>query len=141
MEKALRAAAPSNVHLIGVVSDDRLRWLYANCSAVVAASFEDFGLTPLEGAAFGKPAVALRWGGFLDTVVEGTTGVFFDAPEPAQITGAITACGSERWGTDVLVRHAEQFSEQRFVSRLRDLVADELDETDGRPVLERAAEG
>jgi glycosyltransferase involved in cell wall biosynthesis len=141
IEKALRAAAPSNVRLIGAVSDDRLRWLYANCSAVVAASFEDFGLTPLEGAAFGKPAVALRWGGFLDTVVEGTTGLFFDAPEPGQIAGAITACGSERWGTDVLVRHAEQFSEQRFVSRLRELVADELDETDGRPVLDRAAEG
>ena len=44
----------------------------------VAASHEDFGLTPLEAASFGKPAAVLRWGGFLDTVVEGVSGIFFE---------------------------------------------------------------
>ena len=47
-------------------------------TCLVAASYEDFGLTPLEAAAFGKPTAALRFGGFLDTVSEGETGVFFD---------------------------------------------------------------
>ena len=37
------------------MSDAQLRWLYANCKAVVSASHEDFGLTPLEGNLFGKP--------------------------------------------------------------------------------------
>ena len=56
---------------------------------LVAASYEDFGLTPVEAAAFGKPTAALRWGGFLDTTVEGETGVFFDEPEPALIAEAV----------------------------------------------------
>ena len=55
----------------------------------MAASYEDFGLTPVEAAAFGKPTAALRWGGFLDTIVEGTTGVFFDEPEPQLIAEAV----------------------------------------------------
>ena len=60
--------------MVGEVSDAGLRWLYANSTGLVAASYEDFGLTPLEAASFGLPTAALRWGGFLDTIVEGVTG-------------------------------------------------------------------
>ena len=66
------------------MTDAQLRWLYANCRALVAASHEDFGLTPLEAASFGKPTAALRWGGFLDTIDEGRNGIFFDEPTPAR---------------------------------------------------------
>ena len=48
--------------------------------AVVAASYEDYGLTPLEGAMFGRPALVLRYGGFLDTVREGVTGFSSRSP-------------------------------------------------------------
>ncbi len=58
------------------ILDAELRWLYANCLATVTAAYEDFGLTPLEGNAFGKPAAVLRAGGFLDTLREGVTGSF-----------------------------------------------------------------
>ena len=71
----LAAAAPPNVTFLGRVDDDELRWLYGACLGLVAASYEDFGLTPVEAAAFGRPTAALRWGGFLDTIVEGETGV------------------------------------------------------------------
>ena len=50
--------------------------------ALVAPSLEDFGLTPLEAGAFGKPTLALRCGGYLDTVAEGVNGLFFDRPAP-----------------------------------------------------------
>jgi glycosyltransferase involved in cell wall biosynthesis len=119
----LRRNAPTNVRLAGSVSDDELRWLYANCAAVVAASYEDFGLTPLEAAAFGKPSVALRWGGFVDTVVDGKTGVFFDEPAPTPIADALRTCLRENWSVETLERHAATFSEQRFVDRLREIVA------------------
>jgi glycosyltransferase involved in cell wall biosynthesis len=51
------------------ISDGRLAWLYRLTNALVALSHEDFGLTPLEAASFGKPSVVLRWGGFLETQV------------------------------------------------------------------------
>ena len=71
LERVLRRAAGGNVTLLGAVSDEELRWLYRESIATVAASYEDFGLTPLEAAGFGRPSAVLRWGGFLDTVVEG----------------------------------------------------------------------
>jgi glycosyltransferase involved in cell wall biosynthesis len=118
----LRQLAPPNAHLLGAVSDDQLRWLYANCSAVVAASHEDFGLTPLEAAAFGKPSVVLQAGGFLDTVVEGVTGVFFEPAVPDTIRHALRDCSSRSWDQAALRAHADAFSEQRFCARLREIV-------------------
>lgn len=121
----LRACAPRNVLFLGGVRDDELRWLYDNAAGVVTASYEDYGLTPLEGAALGRPAAVLRWGGFLDTVVEGVTGVFFERPDPADIRAAIDRLRREDWSADLLRAHASQFSERRFVERLQEIVADE----------------
>ena len=81
----LRAAAGPNVLLLEGVSDAELRWLYARARALVAPSHEDFGLTVLEAAAFGTPAVALRRGGYLDTVREGVSGVFVEQPTATAI--------------------------------------------------------
>ena len=52
--------------MVSLIDDAELRWLYSHCRALVAPSYEDFGLTPVEAASFGKPTVALRAGGYLD---------------------------------------------------------------------------
>ncbi len=124
-EAKLRRAAPANVTVLGGVDDDELRWLYSSCRAVVAASYEDFGLTPLEGAGFGKPAAVLRYGGFLDTVVDGETGAFFERPEPAAIRRAVLRLRSEAADPASIHAHAARFGEGRFVARLQEIVADE----------------
>lgn len=124
-EARLREAAGPNVRFLGSISDEVLRWLYSTCVAVVAASYEDFGLTPLEAASFGKPAVVLRFGGFLDTVRENETGVFFDVPTPDAIAAALAKVSTTNWDANTIRTHAAAFSEQRFVERLRALVAAE----------------
>jgi glycosyltransferase involved in cell wall biosynthesis len=121
----IRANAPNNVTVLGRVDDATLRWLYRSCSGLVAASHEDFGLTPVEAASFGKPTAALRWGGFLDTTVEGTTGVFFDRPEPRLIADAVELLIATGWSADVLRDHAETFSAARFTRRMGEVVAEE----------------
>jgi glycosyltransferase involved in cell wall biosynthesis len=118
----LAAATSPNVTLLGEIDDARLRWLYANCRGLVAASREDFGLTPVEAAAFGKPVAALRWGGFLDTVQEGTTGVFFDSADPALIAVAIDELEGRVWDFEAIRRHAESFGEERFIEEVRAIV-------------------
>jgi glycosyltransferase involved in cell wall biosynthesis len=123
-EGALRAAAGANVTFVGRVTDDQLRWLYANCDLLVAASHEDFGLTPLEAATFGKPSVVLRWGGFLDTVREGETGLFFDHPEPDAIADQLREARRHAWQASLIRSHADGFSEARFIERIRAIVAD-----------------
>ena len=114
--------ASANVRLVGTVSDDQLAWLYANCAGVIAAAYEDYGLTPIEAAAFGKSAAVLRWGGFLDTVVEAETGTFFDAPAPAQVRSAVRRLQAFGLDSNAIRAHAARYSEDRFIRRLRELV-------------------
>jgi len=123
---AALAAGDPRIHLLGRVGDGALRWLYEHCEALVAASYEDYGLSPLEAAAAGRPTVALRAGGYLDTVAEGTTGLFFDAPTADRLAGALDALPGWRWQPELIRKHAGSFSEERFAQRLREVVAAEL---------------
>ncbi len=124
LERRLRHTKPRNVTMLPVVSDAELRWLYRNSSGLAAASFEDFGLTPLEAASFGKPVAALRWGGYVDTVAEDRTGVFFEQSEPSLIARAIRSMHDHDWAPDELRDHAASFGEDRFVASIRSIVAD-----------------
>jgi glycosyltransferase involved in cell wall biosynthesis len=117
--ESLRAAAGANAQVLSDLSDAEVAWLYANCTALVAASYEDFGLTPLEAAVHGKPSIALRFGGFLDTIVEGVTGVFFDEPTPDCIAAAVRESRAREWSVDTIKARASEFSEERFIEQLR----------------------
>ncbi len=126
LAKALEESAPSNVDLIGNVSDRELRWLYGHCQALIAGGFEDYGLTPLEAASFGKPTLALRRGGYLETVVEGRTGYFFKDLEVESISGAIDHLVQCPLDGDEICAHAARFSEERFIDALRKQVSAHL---------------
>ncbi len=128
-EARLRAAATQNVQFLGRVDDAQLRWLYANCAGLVASSYEDYGLTPVEAAAFGKPAAVLRWGGFLDTTDEGVSGIFFDEPTPQAVNTAVRTLVARRWDVDTLRLHASRFSEAAFVEHLQRAVIDDGSQT------------
>jgi glycosyltransferase involved in cell wall biosynthesis len=123
MRERLAAMAPPNVTMLGAVTDEQLRWLYANCRLLVAAGYEDFGLTALEAATAGRPAVAIRWGGHLDTVVEGVTGILAEAATGADLAAAVRTALDATWDPDVLRAHAASFGQGRFVAALRAEVA------------------
>ncbi|EWT02789.1 glycosyl transferase family 1 [Intrasporangium oryzae NRRL B-24470] len=122
LEEELRAGLPDNARLLTGLSDARLRWVYAHARALVAPSIEDFGLTPLEGAAFGRPTLALRAGGYLDTIAEDVTGTFFERPVAADIRAAVERNTGRQWDADAIRAHADRFSEPRFHARLHDEV-------------------
>lgn len=119
---ALMATAPPNVTFLQDLTDGQMRVIYERSRGLVAASYEDFGLTPLEAASFGKPSAVLRAGGFLDTMIDGVTATFFPSTEPSEIAAAIERLCSDKWSETTLTRHAQGFSEARFVSALRDEV-------------------
>jgi glycosyltransferase involved in cell wall biosynthesis len=128
-----RVADLPRVVLAGRVDDARLRWLYRHCAALVAASYEDYGLSPLEAAAFGRPSVVLRDGGYLDTVRDGVTGVFFDAPDPDLVAEAADRALDRSWQPAVLRAHADDFGAARFVARLHAIVQEERAAATGSP--------
>jgi glycosyltransferase involved in cell wall biosynthesis len=125
-EDRLRRIAPSNVRLAKQLTDAQMRWAYAHSTALVAPSIEDYGLTPLEAGAFGRPTVALRGGGYLDTVAEGLSGLFFDAATPEAIRSAVRTAYEHSWDEVAIGVHVEQFGEQQFRAALQGAVAELL---------------
>lgn len=115
----LRESCPTNVKIVEHLSDAQMRWAYSLCHAVIAPSHEDFGITPLEAGAWGKPTIALRGGGYLDTIIEGVTGQFIESPGAELIRDAVKSFDPKGWDSNAIREHAETFSEERFRERLR----------------------
>jgi glycosyltransferase involved in cell wall biosynthesis len=126
LRQALEYRAPANVRFVGGVDDAKLRWLYHHSHALVAASHEDYGLTPLEAAAFGRPSVVLRAGGFLDTVRQGVTGLFFDKPSATDMTPVLQAASKNVWDSSAIVAHAKTFGKEAFIGRLQEVAREVL---------------
>ena len=79
--KGLEKLKSQWVEFLGRLPDEELYRYYGQCKAFLAlATDEDFGLTPVEAMAAGRPVIAFRGGGYLESVIEGKTGVFFDRP-------------------------------------------------------------
>jgi len=119
----LAVALPPNARLLSGLDDAQLRWVYAHARALIAPSFEDFGLTPLEAGAYGKPTLALNGGGYLDTITPGRNGSYFETPDAESIAEAVRRNESIQWDTQRIIACAAAFGEDRFITRLRDLVA------------------
>lgn len=118
----LRAMKTPNVTMVSDITDGELAWLYKNCRAIVAASYEDYGLTPLEAGVWGRPAIALRYGGFLDTIHEGISGMYFDEPTSVDIEEAVGRFEMTTFDSDKVRDHVKQFSEAAFSEKLHDAV-------------------
>jgi len=123
LRHALERSLPDNVRLLSHLTDPQLRSVYARSRALVAPSVEDYGLTPLEAAAYGRPTLALGAGGYLDTVVPGRTGTFFAEATPAAIRAAVVVNREQSWSAADIRAHADGFSEPVFHEALHRAVA------------------
>jgi glycosyltransferase involved in cell wall biosynthesis len=132
---------PGQVRLVGRVDDAELRWLYRHAALLVAASYEDYGLTPLEAGAFGKPVAALRAGGYLDTVVPGVNGVFFHDVTADGVAAAVESALATSWDEGTVLGHVDRFGTARFAERLRQVVGAQVDLVRGRATAAAATEG
>jgi glycosyltransferase involved in cell wall biosynthesis len=122
----LHAMKTDNVMMLSNLSNGAMAWLYKNCTALIAASYEDYGLTPLEAGVWGRPAIALRFGGFLDTIREGVSGMYFDEPAPEAISDALDRFESTTFDPDKVRNHVQQFSLEAFSEKLHATVGDLL---------------
>ncbi|MBW3646304.1 MAG: glycosyltransferase, partial [Actinobacteria bacterium] len=115
---------PDRIMGLTGVPDAQLRWLYANCAATVAVAHEDFGLTPLEGNALGRPALCLRAGGYLDTMVEGVNGLYIEELTPEAVVTAVQRLQADPLDEAEIRRHVDRYSVRAFKGQLREIVGD-----------------
>lgn len=124
--KRLRAiAAGADVTFLGRVPDERVATLMAGCRAFLHPQLEDFGISAVEVQAAGRPVIAFRAGGALDTVIEGETGMFFDDQSAASLAAAIAKfeLSAELFPTEACRRNAMRFAPQRFKNELSRFLA------------------
>ena len=68
-ENHLKAIARSNIEFLGWQPDSEIRSYYSRCRAFIFPGEEDFGITPVESQAMGRPVIAFAKGGALETVI------------------------------------------------------------------------
>lgn len=123
---SLEAIAGPNVRFLGYVPDEELGRLLARCRAFVFPGLEDFGITPVEAMAAGRPVIAYAGGGALDYVVEGVTGAFFHEQTPGSLADAVRRFDEAAFDPASVRAHAEQFDKSVFKTKLGEFVQKEL---------------
>jgi glycosyltransferase involved in cell wall biosynthesis len=104
-------------HFVGRVSDRELARLYSRAKALIVPGIEEFGITAVEAQASGRPVLAARSGGALETVVEGETGAFFEPGSVEGLTSLLQATDFSSYSPSAVRRNAERFSASQFRSR------------------------
>jgi glycosyltransferase involved in cell wall biosynthesis len=106
--------APRNVRFLGWLDVGEIVRLMQGCRALIFPGEEDFGIVPVEAMACGKPVIALGRGGAIETVIDGTTGIFFAEPLPGALSEALDRFDGMRWDPQTIRAHAERFGRERF---------------------------
>ena len=114
----LEKLADDRIEFLGRQPDGIVNYYAARCRALLFPGEEDFGMAPLEANAAGRPVIAYRGGGAIETVEEGKTGVFFDQPDSRTLANAIEEFESLKWDQYTLRWHAEKFDRTVFAFRV-----------------------
>lgn len=127
---------PPNIRQLMNVSDEQLRWLYGSARALLVCSHEDFGLTPVEAFGFGLPVGATQEGGYLETCIDGLTGLWLDHASSDALGRSIRALLARSWDADAIRRHGARWTVPVFHEKVRAAVESA---TRGAPVREPGA--
>ncbi len=132
-----RRAGPT-IEFLGAISDEAKHHLLARCQAAIFPAEDDFGIAQVEVQAAGRPAIAYAAGGALETVVDGVTGVHFQAQTPEAVVEAVRRFERLTFSPETIVQHARRFSREAFEEQITRFIDDRLAER--RERLRRAAD-
>ncbi|HEV2066776.1 MAG TPA: glycosyltransferase [Thermomicrobiales bacterium] len=128
-----RIAGPS-VEFLGPRPDNEVVAHMQRCQALILPGVEDFGMTAVEVQAAGRPVIAARGGGALESVREGVTGLLFDPEDGRALAAAMDEATLLPWESSTMVNHAGAFGRDRFLAGIdRELSAMLGNPTSGDP--------
>jgi len=115
-----------NIEFLGLISDDKLPVLYSNCKALIFPQEEDFGIVPLEAMASGRPVIAYRAGGALETIIENKTGIFFDQQSPESLIEAVNKFNKKDFDSKSIREHALRFDKEEFKRKFTEFISQHI---------------
>ena len=130
--KKLKQLAGPNVKLVGSIppQDSRIAQYFARSKALIFPQEEDFGIVPLEAMISGKPVIAYRAGGALETVKENITGVFFNRQNVESLMAAVRDFEKKSqenfFDPFKIHRFALSFRKEAFEERIREFIIKQL---------------
>jgi len=124
----LKSIASDNVEFVGPKYDQELYKYFQDAKAFIFPGEDDFGITPVESMAAGRPVIAFQKGGTLETVVDGKTGVFFDEATSESLKVAVGQLKEhyDDLSPEACRKQAELFSKKSFQASLKKAVEDGL---------------
>ena len=118
----LQAMAGPTVEFLGWVDEETKRRYLRRCRAFLFTAEEDFGISPVEAMASGRPVVAYAAGGALDTVEPGVSGLLFQEQTPEALAEQLDAVSGQTWDGRALAAYASKFDTEAFKTKLRRFV-------------------
>jgi glycosyltransferase involved in cell wall biosynthesis len=121
---ALKALAGPGVEFTGKLSQADMRSLMRRCRALLFPGVEDFGIVPVEVMASGRPVIAYGYGGALDTVEPGVSGLLFERQTADHLVSAILEFerGEGQFSIADCQRSAHRFSRAIFERKFSALI-------------------
>ncbi len=127
-EAALKKMAGPTIRFTGRLSDQEVLYYFSHCRALLFPGEEDFGITPLEAQASGRPVIAYGAGGALTSVVEGVTGEFFREQTIESLVEVLARFDERKYDPQAIRNHALEFDKPRFRRRILQFVEAKMSE-------------
>jgi len=120
----LQSISGPNIQFLGFKSDRETAEYFMNCRAFVFPGEEDFGITPVEAMACGKPVLAYGHGGVTETVIAGETGEFFMKPSVASMEAGLARLllNEKKYKPMKIRQQAEKFDQSKFKRKIKQLI-------------------
>jgi glycosyltransferase involved in cell wall biosynthesis len=111
--RRLRREAGRTIQFAGRVSDQAVARITQGARALILPSVEEFGIAAVESQAAGRPVIARRGGGALETVIDGVTGRLWSGG-PDELAAAVLEFDDLAVDPDACVRNARRFDVPSF---------------------------
>jgi glycosyltransferase involved in cell wall biosynthesis len=127
----LEEMAADNIEFLGYVPDADLPDLMSRCRAFMWPGEEDFGITPIQAMASGRPVIAYAAGGTLETVIPGHTGMLFHRQTAEEIIKAVESYDTDSVNVQEICAFAGQFDTELFKRKILRFIEEKVDERRG----------